>query len=57
MYAGLGLSSVVFITHGILIYDWTIQYQRMSLGWMGLMAALNLLGAITYAARVGWLPE
>ena len=57
MYAGLGLSAFVFITHSILIYDWTTQYQRMSLGWMGLMAVLNLVGAITYAARVGSLPE
>ena len=55
MYAGLGLSAIVFITHSILIYDWTTQYQRMSLGWMGLVAVLNLVGAITYAARVGSL--
>lgn len=55
MYSGLGLSAIVFIIHGIAVYDWTIQYQRMSLGWMGLMATLNLIGAVVYAARVGSL--
>ena len=52
MYSGLGLSAIIFITHGIANFGWTIQSQRMSLGWMGLMAAFNLIGASVYAARV-----
>jgi len=52
MYAGLGLSAIVFIIHGLLIYGWEIQGQRMTLKYMGLMGALNLIGAATYAARV-----
>ena len=52
MYAGLGLSAVVFVVHGILLHGWTIQNQRMSLDWMGLMALFNLTGAVIYAARV-----
>jgi adiponectin receptor len=53
MYAGLGLSAIVFIIHGLMIHGWEIQNHRMSLGWMGLMGALNLIGAAAYAARVG----
>ncbi|KAL8940802.1 MAG: hypothetical protein Q9216_002628 [Gyalolechia sp. 2 TL-2023] len=52
MYAGLGLSAVVFVVHGILLHGWTIQNHRMSLDWMALMASLNLLGATVYAARI-----
>lgn len=52
MYAGLGLSAVVFVVHGILLHGWTVQNQRMSLDWMGLMALFNLIGAVTYAARI-----
>lgn len=52
MYAGLGLSAVVYVIHGILLHGWEIQYQRMSIDWMGLMAFFNLTGAVVYAARV-----
>ena len=52
MYAGLGLSAVVFVVHGILLHGWAVQNQRMSLNWMGLMALFNLTGAVIYAARV-----
>ena len=54
MYAGLGLSALGFISHGLLLFSWETQNQRMSLDWMGTMAVLNLTGAMTYAAR---LPE
>ena len=52
MYAGLGLSAIVFVVHGILLHGWTEQNQRMSVDWMGLMALFNLTGAAVYAARV-----
>ena len=52
MYAGLGLSAVVFVIHGILLHGWKIQNQRMSVDWMGLMAFFNLTEAVIYAARV-----
>lgn len=52
MYAGLGLSAVVFVIHGLVLYGWDIQNQRMSLDWMAWMAIFNLAGAFTYAARV-----
>ena len=54
MYACLGLSAVVFIIHGLLMYGWKTQLNRMSLDRMGLMALLNLTGAYTYAARVSY---
>ena len=52
MYACLGLSALVSITHAIILHGWEESSRRMSLGWMGLMAALNLIGALIYAARV-----
>lgn len=52
MYASLGLSAVVFIAHGILLYGWVLQKQRMSLNRMAIMALFNLIGAYAYAARV-----
>jgi predicted membrane channel-forming protein YqfA (hemolysin III family) len=52
MYAGLGLSAIIFIIHGLLIHGWETQKHRMSLNWMALMATFNLIGAAAYAARV-----
>lgn len=52
MYASLGLSAIIFITHGALLYGWILQKQRMSLDRMGLMALSNLTGAYAYATRV-----
>lgn len=52
MYAGLGLSAVVFVVHGLIRHGWTTQNQRMSLDWMALMATSNLVGAAIYTARV-----
>ena len=52
MYAGLGLSGLVFVIHGILLHSWIMQNQRMSVDWMALMASFNLTGAVIYAAQV-----
>lgn len=52
MYAGLGLSAVVFVVHGVKLHGWTVQNRRMSLDWMALMAFFNLTGAVTYAIRI-----
>ncbi|KAH8595165.1 mPR-like GPCR protein [Bisporella sp. PMI_857] len=58
MYAFLGLSSIVFITHGLIIYGWEVQNHRMSLLYMLITAMLNLLGAVVYAAKIPerWFP-
>lgn len=52
MYSGLGLTGVIFATHGILLHGWHEQSKRMALDWMILMALLNFIGAGMYAARI-----
>ncbi|EGX89007.1 hemolysin-III channel protein Izh2, putative [Cordyceps militaris CM01] len=57
-YAGFGLSSIIFVAHGLLLHGWELQKSRMSLVWMGWMATANLVGAAIYAARIPerWVP-
>ncbi|KAK8045041.1 hypothetical protein PG993_005065 [Apiospora rasikravindrae] len=57
-YAGFGLSSIIFVVHGLVLHGWEVQRSRMSLVWMGWMATSNLVGAAVYAARVPerWAP-
>jgi adiponectin receptor len=52
MYSGLGLSAIIFIAHGLVLYGYETQNKRMSLNWMLLMATFNLTGATIYATRV-----
>ncbi|KAK8121488.1 hypothetical protein PG999_005608 [Apiospora kogelbergensis] len=58
-YAGFGLSSIIFVVHGLLVYGWAVQKSRMWLVWMGWMATSNLVGAAIYAARIPerWAPR
>ncbi|PMB73889.1 Adiponectin receptor protein [Beauveria bassiana] len=57
-YAGFGLSSIIFVVHGLILHGWELQKSRMSLVWMGWMATANLVGALIYAARIPerWVP-
>jgi hypothetical protein len=52
MYASLGLLTVAFITHGVIIYGWEIQNHRMSLIYLLITVVLNLLRAVIYIARI-----
>lgn len=52
MYAGLGLSAIVFIVHAVILRGFSEANRRMSLDWMGLMAVLNLTGAAAYGIRI-----
>ena len=52
MYSGLGLSAIIFIVHGILLFGYEQTSRNMSLNWMGLMAVFNFTGRGIYAARV-----
>lgn len=52
VYASLGLTGVVFLVHGLYLWEFAIQRKRLSLEMMILMAALNLVGALLYATRV-----
>jgi predicted membrane channel-forming protein YqfA (hemolysin III family) len=51
-YVAFGLSSLLYVSHGIVLYGWETQVGRMSLNWMGWMAIVNLVAAGIYAARV-----
>lgn len=51
MYACLGFSGLVFMTHCIVIYGFAEANRRMSLDWMGLMGLFNVLGAVAYGTR------
>ena len=52
MYASFGLSALMFMSHGILLYGFAVQKKRLALEWMILMGALNIIGACFYASRV-----
>ncbi|KAI9054322.1 hypothetical protein LZ554_001488 [Drepanopeziza brunnea f. sp. 'monogermtubi'] len=58
MYACLGLSALVFVVHGLVLHGWEVQRRRMGLEWMGVMTALNLVGAAVYVWRIPerWVP-
>jgi adiponectin receptor len=53
MYAGLGASFILPVIQAISIFGWGTQMSRMSLDWLALMTALNLMGGVVYAMRVG----
>lgn len=53
-YAGFGLSSILYVLHGLNLYGWEVQRGRMSLVRMGWMAVANLVGAGIYVARVSY---
>lgn len=57
MYAGLGLSFIIPIIHGIVKFGWETQLWRMSLDWMAAMTTLNLTGGALYAMRVRGINE
>lgn len=52
IYSSLGLSGIIFITHGFHLWDYAIQSKRLSFELVLLMAMLNLTGAVLYATRV-----
>ncbi|KAJ5051834.1 uncharacterized protein L3040_001605 [Drepanopeziza brunnea f. sp. 'multigermtubi'] len=58
MYACLGLWALVFVVHGLVLHGWEAQRRRMGLEWMGVMTALNLVGAAVYVWRIPerWVP-
>jgi adiponectin receptor len=52
MFAGLGISFVVPILHGVLLFGWEVQRKRMSLDWVVVNMVCNGLGAVVYSTRV-----
>jgi predicted membrane channel-forming protein YqfA (hemolysin III family) len=51
MYTCFGLSAILFISHSIVLYGFTMQKRRLSIEWMALMGFLNIAGAAIYASR------
>lgn len=56
-YFAFGLSSIFFVSHGIILHGLETQTARMSLDWMMWMLVTNLVGAAVYAARVSSVPH
>ncbi|KAI1326319.1 putative hemolysin-III channel protein Izh2 [Xylariaceae sp. FL0255] len=58
MFAAFGLSAIIFIIHGLLLYGWEVQSTRMSLVWMGWMATFNLVGVTMHVVMIPerWVP-
>lgn len=52
MYAGLGVSVVVPVLHGVGLYGWAEMDRRMGLRWLAGVAGFNILGGAAYAYRV-----
>jgi adiponectin receptor len=52
MYSGLGLSFIIPIVHGLILFGLKTQMWRMSLDWLTLMTVFNLTGGELYALRV-----
>jgi adiponectin receptor len=52
MYVSLGLSAIVFIIYGLIIYGWEIQNYRIGLSYILIIVMLNLLRAVIYTVRI-----
>lgn len=51
-FIGLGLSGVIPATHYAVVSGWNSAVNDGSLGWLIIMAALYISGAVLYALRV-----
>lgn len=49
MFVGLGLSAVVPVVHGIIIYGYQGMEDRMSVSYVIAHGAMYIFGAILYA--------
>ena len=59
MYGVLGLSIFIPAVHGVMLYGWAAQNERMSLIYFIGLGSLNGLGTAIYAARIPerWYPR
>ncbi|KAI8624633.1 hemolysin-III channel protein Izh2 [Xylariaceae sp. FL1651] len=51
MFVGLGVSGVVPVCHGLMIYGYRSLNERMGLNWVLLQGVLYIFGAFLYAVR------
>lgn len=58
MFAGMGLSAIVPVLHGLTLYGYAAMCDTMSLWWLIAHGVMYLVGAGLYAARVPerWAP-
>lgn len=52
LFLTFGCSGIVPGIHFIVAYGVTLAHRQASVGWMALMGALYIIGAIMYATRV-----
>lgn len=52
MFVALGLSAIVPVVHGLLIFGAAQLSKQISLAWLLLQGGLYILGATIYAARI-----
>jgi adiponectin receptor len=52
VYVHIGLCGAVFVAHGLCLNGIDIGRRRLALGWMLIVALLNLLGALANTSRV-----
>lgn len=52
IFLALGLSAVVPVAHGYILYDYATLRLTMGLDWLILSGSLYVVGALTYACRV-----
>lgn len=59
MYALLGLSAFIPITHGVVVNGWALQNQRQSISYFVGLGLLNGTGAAIYGVRIPerWYPK
>ncbi|KAI1279200.1 mPR-like GPCR protein [Xylaria sp. FL0933] len=57
MFAGLGVSGVIPVIHGLSIYGYHSLNERMGLNWVLLQGGLYIFGAFLYANRKARWPE
>ncbi|KAI1811426.1 hemolysin-III channel protein Izh2 [Poronia punctata] len=51
MFVGLGVSGIIPVCHGLMIYGYRSLNEQMGLSWILLEGALYIFGAFLYAAR------
>ncbi|KAK0725143.1 hemolysin-III related-domain-containing protein [Lasiosphaeris hirsuta] len=58
-FGSLALSTFIPVVHGLVKYDFALQYQRIALPWILLTLLFNVLGASAYAFKFPekWYPR
>ena len=52
MFAAMGLSGIVPVTHGLMLYGFASMNRRIGLSWLVLQGVLYIVGAGLYAVSI-----